>query len=83
VQGVGFRNYVEHVAGKIGVDGFVRNRRDGIVEVLAMGEPEQLGKLRAALQRGPMMSYVSDVLEEPAVVDPQYVGNFIIEITVE
>jgi acylphosphatase len=83
VQGVGFRNYVEHMAGRIGVQGYVRNRRDGRVEVLAIGTPEQLKQLRSALERGPMMSRVADVLEEPAAVDANYTGNFVIELTME
>ena len=83
VQGVGYRNFVEHVAAKIGVDGFVRNRRDGRVEVYAIGKPEQLKQLRAALEKGPMMSSVSEVDEEPDSVNNQYVGNFTIEYTVD
>jgi acylphosphatase len=83
VQGVGFRNYVEQVAGKLEVDGYVRNRRDGSVEVFAIGTPEQLKQLRVALEKGPMMSYVADVREEPDKPDARYLGNFIIEITLE
>lgn len=83
VQGVGFRNYVEHVAGKIGVSGYVRNRRDGRVEVFAMGAPEQLKQLRVALERGPMMSQVDGVAEEPDTVEAKYLGNFVIELTLE
>jgi acylphosphatase len=82
VQGVGFRNYVEHVAGKLKVHGYVRNRRDGSVEVFAMGSAAQLKQLRAALERGPMMSSVADVGEEPDHPDEKYLGNFIIEITI-
>jgi len=83
VQGVGFRNYVEHVAEKIGVSGYVRNRRDGRVEVFAMGAPEQLTQLRVALERGPMMSRVDGVAEEPDTVESKYAGNFVIELTLE
>jgi acylphosphatase len=83
VQGVGFRNFVEHIAGKIGVHGFVRNRREGSVEVYAIGDHEQLKNLRVALEKGPIMSHVSGVIEEPDTVDNRYVGNFTIEITVE
>jgi acylphosphatase len=83
VQGVGFRNYVEQVAGNIGVAGYVRNRRDGRVEVLAMGSPEQLNELRLALERGPMMSRVDGVAEEADTVEARYLGDFVIEITVE
>ena len=82
VQGVGYRNYVEHIAGNIGVHGYVRNRRDGSVEVFAMGTLEVLKQLRTALERGPMMSSVDEVSEEPDAVDARYVGNFIIEMTV-
>jgi acylphosphatase len=83
VQGVGFRNFVEHVAGKIGIDGFVRNRRDGSVEVYAIGTHEQLTNLRAALEKGPLIAHVSSVSEELDSVDNRYVGTFTIEITLE
>ncbi len=83
VQGVGFRNYVEHVAGKLEVHGYVRNRRDGRVEVFAIGTPERLKQLRLALEQGPMMSHVTSVQEELDSPDARYLGNFIIEITVE
>jgi len=83
VQGVGFRNFVEHVAAKIGLEGFVRNRRDGSVEVYAIGSPEQLTSLRAALAKGPLMSSVSQVQEDPDSVDPRYLGNFTIEYTAD
>jgi acylphosphatase len=81
VQGVGYRNFVEHAAGKLNVYGYVRNRRDGSVEVFAMGTPEELQKLRKALERGPMMAQVADVAEEPSVVEAKYAGNFTVEFT--
>ena len=80
---MGFRNYVEHVAGKIGVHGYVRNLRDGRVEVFAMGSPEELKQLRGVLERGPMMSRVDGVAEEPDRVEKKYLGNFVVEITIE
>lgn len=83
VQGVGFRNYVEHVAAKLGISGYVRNRRDGRVEVFAIASPNALQQLRAALERGPMMSRVDTVAEEPDTVEQKYLGNFVIEITLE
>jgi acylphosphatase len=83
VQGVGFRNYVEHIAGKLRVDGYVRNRRDGSVEVFAMGTSERLKQMGFALEKGPMMSHVIDVQEEPDTPDARYRGNFIIETTLE
>ena len=81
VQGVGYRNFVEHLAGKIRIDGYVRNLRDGSVEVLGIGTPENLLKLRKGLERGPMMARVAAVSEEPSVVESRYMGNFTIEFT--
>ncbi|HXH65665.1 MAG TPA: acylphosphatase [Candidatus Limnocylindrales bacterium] len=81
VQGVGYRNFVEHTAGKLNVDGYVRNRRDGSVEVFAMGTNEELHKLRKALERGPIMAQVGRVSEEATDVEAKYVGNFTVEYT--
>jgi acylphosphatase len=82
VQGVGFRNYVEHVAGKLAVDGYVRNRRDGSVEVFAISTSDRLNQLRFALEKGPTMARVLGVQEQPDRPDEKYRGSFIIEITV-
>ncbi len=79
---MGYRGFVEHVAGKLGLHGYVRNRRDGRVEVFAMGSPERLGQLRVALERGPMMSDVASLNEEPDAVDARYAGIFTIEMTI-
>ncbi len=64
VQGVGFRAFVEQVAHQLGVSGWVRNRWDSSVEVLAEGSQAQLEALLEALQRGPRMSYVETVTPE-------------------
>jgi len=61
VQGVGFRYYVLGEAAHIGLTGWVRNRRDGSVEVIAEGEQEQLELLAQALKRGSSSSLVEDV----------------------
>jgi acylphosphatase len=37
VQGVGFRAWVQHQAELRGLDGWVRNRRDGTVEAVFSG----------------------------------------------
>lgn len=82
VQGVGFRNYVEHVAGKLEIDGYVRNRRDGCVEVFAIGTRDHLRQLLFALEKGPSLSRVTNVTEEPDSPDEKYLGNFTIEMTI-
>jgi acylphosphatase len=63
VQGVGFRWFVENEAAKLGIAGWVRNRSDGSVEVLAQGTREQLFALRAKLHQGPRAARVDDVEE--------------------
>ncbi|MGZ4814521.1 MAG: acylphosphatase [Terriglobales bacterium] len=63
VQGVGFRWYVEREAQTLGIAGWVRNRSDGTVEVLAQGTRDQLFALRSKLQQGPRASRVDDVEE--------------------
>jgi acylphosphatase len=63
VQGVGFRYFVAETAQELGVVGWVRNRWDESVEVLAEGEPLQLEKLLAALRRGPRAAFVATVAE--------------------
>ena len=71
VQGVGFRWFVEREAHLLGVHGWVRNRPDGTVEVLAMGTREHLAGLRSRLQAGPRASRVDHVDESEAQPEPQ------------
>jgi acylphosphatase len=78
VQGVGFRFFVQGVAERLHVSGYTRNLRDGRVEVYAIGAAEELGKLRAALQRGPSGASVSEVADQPAAIDSRYTRGFVI-----
>ena len=64
VQGVGFRNFVQKTANELRLTGWVRNRWNGDVEVLAEGERELLAKLSIALHHGPRSAYVIQVSEE-------------------
>ena len=68
VQGVGFRWFVQRRAAALGVAGYVRNLDQGHVEVLAVGRPESLDRLREELQRGPIGARVSLVQESEAPV---------------
>ena len=61
VQGVGFRYFVLNSAVELGLVGWVRNRRDDSVEVIAEGELDVLKSLVGALQRGSNSSSVTDV----------------------
>jgi acylphosphatase len=59
VQGVGFRFMAETIAGNLGLTGWVKNLKDGRVEVVAEGEEtalnEFLGKIKKRMQH-----YISD-----------------------
>jgi acylphosphatase len=68
VQGVGFRAFVYRKATEIGVTGWVRNRWDGSVEVIAEGDHSSLDKLVINLKRRPASAMVSalDTVWQPA-----------------
>jgi acylphosphatase len=61
VQGVGYRYFVLEIAELLGIYGWVRNRWDDTVEVLAEGERSVVEKLLDALRRGPRGAFVSSV----------------------
>jgi acylphosphatase len=63
VQGVGFRAFVEREALARGLEGWVRNRRDGSVEAVFMGEAGDVAGMVEASRRGPFGARV-DVLHE-------------------
>ena len=59
VQGVGFRAWTVRQALDLNLKGFVRNRRDGSVEILAEGD--QVSELFLRCQRGPTFARVDRV----------------------
>ena len=64
VQGVGFRAYVEREAKTRSLKGWVRNRSDGSVEAVFMGDEEDVQSMIVACHRGPRMSLVRNVKSE-------------------
>jgi acylphosphatase len=70
VQGVGFRMFVLREAQARGLDGFVRNRRDGGVEVVVSGLDVDVASMLAACREGPSGCRVDfvKVLDETASV---------------
>jgi acylphosphatase len=69
VQGVGYRAWVESRARAHGLEGWVRNRRDGSVEALFAGPPDVVADLIARCRRGPSTARVDAVAEQPADAD--------------
>ncbi|MBI4466673.1 MAG: acylphosphatase [Acidobacteria bacterium] len=79
VQGVGFRFFVERVARQLNLSGYVKNLRDGRVEVYALGPPEQLADLKRRLEQGPRAARVKRVHEEEAPLQERYRNQFTVE----
>jgi acylphosphatase len=69
VQGVGYRYWLEQQARARGLEGWVRNRRDGSVEALFAGPPDVVSGMIALCRRGPSSARVDAVEEEPANAD--------------
>jgi len=68
VQGVGFRYFTYRIARKLGLAGYVHNKADGGVEVVAEGGRQELLRFLEELRIGPSGSSVESVTvkwEEP------------------
>ncbi len=69
VQGVFYRQSTCKKATQLGLTGWVRNLKDGTVEVWAVGETQQLQLLEVWLQVGPPAAKVTGLVKT-AFVDP-------------
>ncbi len=65
MQGVGYRAFVEREARSRGLTGWVRNRSDGSVEAVIAGEEEDVASMIVACHRGPRLSLVRGLRQEP------------------
>lgn len=61
VQGVLFRQSSVREAKRLGLTGWVKNRADGAVEILAEGEEDQVKDFLAWAQHGPSTARVDKV----------------------
>lgn len=68
VQGVGYRWYARHLARRLNLSGYVRNRYDRTVEVVAEGQERTLREFLSHLETGPSAAVVErvDVKWSPA-----------------
>jgi acylphosphatase len=62
VQGVGFRESMRWEAERLGVTGWVRNRRDGTVEAVVDGSAEAVAAIVAWAHHGPRSAHVAEVV---------------------
>ncbi|MCC7129481.1 MAG: hypothetical protein B6D39_07110 [Anaerolineae bacterium UTCFX2] len=74
VQGVGFRAFVQQWGVQLRLAGWVRNRWDGTVELMAEGSRENLEKLLNLLKIGPRSSSVQHVDTEWLAPSGEFIG---------
>ncbi len=61
VQGVGYRAWAIDAASRLGVRGWVRNRADGSVEALVIGDEDAVAAMIEACRDGPFAARVTEV----------------------
>jgi acylphosphatase len=61
VQGVGFRWFARDCAQKHRLSGWIRNRKDGNVELVAAGATADVETFLGTLRRGPSHSHVAEL----------------------
>ena len=69
VQGVGYRDWALTTGRRLGLSGWVRNRSDGSVEALIVGDDSAVGTMIEACRRGPSLARVDAVDVEPVDLD--------------
>jgi acylphosphatase len=80
VQGVSFRFYTRDTAAGLGLTGWVANRYDGSVEVVAEGSRTALEQLLLFLHQGPSMARVDQVQHDFLAATREYT-SFTIELS--
>jgi acylphosphatase len=69
VQGVGYRDWAIGTGQRLGLTGWVRNRRDGAVEALIVGDESAVGRMIEACRRGPPAARVDGIDVDPVDLD--------------
>ncbi|WP_209015110.1 acylphosphatase [Roseibium limicola] len=70
VQGVGYRDWCADEARKHGLTGWVRNRKDGLVEALFCGSQDAVEEMLEQARSGPRWANVDDIQTSP-VLEPE------------
>lgn len=67
VQGVNYREFTRREAGALDISGFIRNLKDGTVEIVAEGEERKLKEFERRFRKGPLLAFVTNIdLKEEA-----------------
>jgi len=69
VQGVGFRFTALHIANRCHLTGYVRNRPDSAVEMLAQGPAELIDDCIRDIEES-FAEYIREIDVQPATLDP-------------
>jgi len=69
VQGIGYRDWARATGQQLGLTGWVRNRTDGSVEALVVGDDRAVGQMIDACRRGPALARVEEIDVEPVDLD--------------
>jgi len=75
VQGVGYRAFARRAARGLGLAGWVCNRADGSVELLAAGPAASLDALEHQLRQGPAAATVQAVSRQPVPPGERFAGG--------
>lgn len=62
VQGVGYRAWTVRTAKQFNLSGWVRNRRNGCVEIYAQGDLKNIELFRQSCLKGPLWSRVDNLM---------------------
>jgi acylphosphatase len=72
VQGIGYRHFAVRSAREFDIRGSVRNMPDGSVQVIALGEEDNLAGFIEKLRKGPTFSLVRDLQIEELATTKDY-----------
>lgn len=76
VQGVGMRYFIRKNALKLGISGYAKNLRNGKVECLIIGEPENINRIIELIRNNsPGIVKNVDILDYGSDLN-QYIGKF-------
>lgn len=74
VQGVGFRYSVRQLAKGFDITGSVRNLRDGRVELLAVGEADEVRSFLESIGQSELRAHIRKQSEAPVANPPPFRG---------
>lgn len=72
VQGVGFRYFTHKIATICNIVGYVKNRYNGDVEIIACGKENDLNKFIQKIHTGPPLAVVTDFIITKISLNPSY-----------